>query len=99
MYFKPAKTVHLAKDEPKWREGTWLGFIDMTNEHLIGTKNGSLKCRAIKRFDETGRFDAQMINSLRGAPWEPVPGRQSLKVTTNIEESRYAKEATTEHDR
>ena len=36
VHFKPAKTVIVAKDEPKWRSGIWLGFIDHTNEHKIG---------------------------------------------------------------
>ena len=35
--FKPSKTVILSKDEPKWKSGIWLGFIDHTNEHIIGT--------------------------------------------------------------
>ena len=48
MYFKPAETVAIAKDEPKWRVGIWLGFIYHTNEHIIGTTKG-IKCRALKR--------------------------------------------------
>ena len=48
IYFKPAKTVSISKDEPRWRTGIWLGFIDHTNEHLIGTTKGVIKCRAIR---------------------------------------------------
>ena len=65
----------------------WLGFIDHTNEHLIGTPKGVLKCRAIRRHDASEQFDARMIEDLKGTPWKPVPGRESLKVPTNIEEN------------
>ena len=87
VYFKPAKTVMLAKDEARWRSGLWLGFIDHTNEHLIGTPKGVLKCRAIRRHDASEQFDAQMVENIRGTPWRPVPGRDSLKVPTNVEEN------------
>ena len=46
VYFKLAKTLKIAKDEAKWRSGLWLGFIDHTNEHLIGTQKGIIKCRS-----------------------------------------------------
>ena len=26
VYFMPAKTVAITKDEPRWRTGIWLGF-------------------------------------------------------------------------
>ena len=87
VYFKPAKTVAIPKEEPRWRNGLWLGFIDHTNEHLIGTSRGVLKCRAIRRHDASEQFDAKMVEDLRGTPWRPVPGRDSLKVPTNIEEN------------
>ena len=85
--FKPAKTVSIQKDQSRWRTGTWLGFIDDTNEHIIGTCRGTLKCRAIRRFDATGQFNAIEIEDMRGSPWEPIPGRNTLKIPTNIEES------------
>ena len=87
VYFKPAKTVIIPKDESKWRSGIWLGFIDGTNEHIIGTPKGILKCRSIRRHDASDQFDATMIEKLAGTPWRPVPGRESLKIPTNIEEN------------
>ena len=84
IYFKPAKTVSISKDEPRWRNGIWLGFIDHTNEHLIGTEKGVLKCRAIRRHDSSEQFNALMIEKLVGTTWKPVPGRNSMKIQTNI---------------
>ena len=63
-----------------------VGFIDHTNEHLIGTNKGIIKCRAIRRQDETSQFDINIINDINGTPWRPVLGRDGLKIPTNIEE-------------
>ena len=86
IYFKPAKTVSIPKDEPKWRTGIWIGFLDHSNEHIIGTEKGTLKCRAIRRHDQSEQFNALMIEKMSGTPWRPVPGRNSMKIPTNIEE-------------
>ena len=75
IYWKPAKTVILDKDIEKWRSGVWLGFIEESNENLIGTPNGIIKCYSIRRLDEVGNFDSEEIKNMRGTPWEPVPGR------------------------
>ena len=50
------KTVTLSKDEPKWKIGIWVGFIDHSNEHIVATSRGIIKCRAIKRKDITEQF-------------------------------------------
>ena len=87
VMFKPAKTVSIQKDQSRWRTGIWLGFIDDTNEHIIGTCRGTLKCRAIRRFDASEQFSAVEIDEMRGSPWEPIPGRNTLRIPTNIEET------------
>ena len=74
----------ITKDEPRWRSGIWLGFIDHTNEHIIGTRKGVVKCRAIRRNDASDQFNAKMIEEMKGTPRRPVPGRDSLKIPTNI---------------
>ena len=63
------------------------GFTDHTNEHLIGTPKGVLKCRAIRRHDQSEQFNALMIEGMVGTPWKPVPGRNSMNIPTNIEEN------------
>ena len=49
VYFKQAKMVKILKEESKWKTRIWIGFIDHTNEHIIGTPRGNLTCRAIRR--------------------------------------------------
>ena len=87
VYFKPAKTVCIFKDEPKWCEGIYIGFIDVSNESVIGTSRGVMTCRAIRRKDETDRFDNEMIHGMKGFPWQPVPGRVGLRIPTHTEDN------------
>ena len=87
MYCKPAKTRAPPKDEAQWNEGVWIGFMDESNEHIVGTSEGIAKCRAIRRHDESERFDVDAIRNMTGFPWAPAPGRTSLKIPTNIEEN------------
>ena len=51
IYFKPAKTVKIPKDEAKWRTGIWLGFTNHTNEHIIGTQKGAFY---VRNYDPIG---------------------------------------------
>ena len=75
MYF-PLKTAtsHNKQAQPKMREGVWLGIFERTEETIIGTERGIIKCRIVKRFPEDQRWDPEMIHQLRAPP----PGLQSM---------------------
>ena len=60
ILWKPAKTVTVHKDEPKWKSGIWLGFIEGKNEYIIGTNDGVVKCSSVRRLDEVGKFDIKI---------------------------------------
>ena len=85
--YKPAKTVHIEKAEPRWMDGIWLGIVRETHEHIIGTSRGVIKCRAIAAVEENQKFSKQDIEEVRGVPWQPVPGRRTNKIPTHIKES------------
>jgi hypothetical protein len=78
------KTVNIEKDQPRWMKGTWLGITDHTNEHIIGTEDGFVKCRAIHPREESQRWNADAMMKIRGSPWKPNPNRKSLRITTRI---------------
>lgn len=88
VYYKPAKTIKIPKDEPRWCEVIWTGFIDHTNEHIICTDKGTMKCRAIRRKDESEQFSATQIEQIKRTPWELVPNRNNMRIPINIEETR-----------
>ena len=46
-----------------------------------------LKCRAIRRNDASEQFNAKAIEEMKGTPWRAVPGRDSFKIPTTIEEN------------
>ena len=50
------------KLESVWLEGIWLGR-DKTDEHLIGTPNGMVRSRALKRRVERLRWDTTLLNA------------------------------------
>ena len=82
--WKPAKTVEIDKAEEKFRFGIWLDFREESGEYIIGTDLGVVKCRGVRRLDEVGSFDLLRVSKLRGSQWQRIPGRQSLRIPTNI---------------
>ena len=75
------------KLESAWLEGIWLGRDSKTDEHLIGTPNGMVRSRALKRRVERRRWDVTLLNAMIWDPWKPTPvtrGRP-LKVRSDRE--------------
>ena len=64
--------------------GIWLGINERTEEVLVGTSNGVVKCRTVNRMSEDNRWDAKMVTQMRGLPWEPVPGKPGIPVPVGI---------------
>ena len=44
----------------RWLEGLFLGVQDKSDEVLIGTRDGVVKARTVKRLDDTQRRDASL---------------------------------------
>ena len=85
-YLKP-KSKGKAKAEYRWAEGIWLGVRDESGEHIIGTKQGVLKVRAVRgRGSHAERWNKEEFNEMRGLPWEPVPGRPEMEMKSRIED-------------
>ena len=84
VLYKPMKTVKLDKGEARWLRGTWIGIIDHTNEHIIGTSEGVVKCRAIHPREKDMKWDVEAMASVKGLPWKPNPNRRSLRIPTRI---------------
>jgi hypothetical protein len=78
------KTVKIDKDQPRWNKGTWIGIIDHTNEHIIGTEEGVVKCRSIHPMERSKKWDVEAMKKIKGSPWKPNPNRKSLRITTRI---------------
>ena len=81
---QPAKTVTINKNEAKWHCGIWLGTIEHTNEHIIGTMDGVVKCRAIAPLPEDKQYDAVFSERVKWAPWKPSAKHNGWKIKTNL---------------
>ncbi|CAK0882798.1 unnamed protein product, partial [Prorocentrum cordatum] len=59
--------------EDKFLAGLYLGHTLRKDEVYIGTEFGVLRARAFKRLTVEQRADKDLLNSLVGKPWAPVP--------------------------
>ena len=86
VLYRIAKTVILGKSEARWRHGVWLGTIPVSDEHIIGTEKGVIKCRAVTTLSEDKRFEAKAVESIRGTPWRPAPRFPGTRIRTHIKD-------------
>ena len=72
VLYLPLKSVETkaTKDEPKMKYGICLGIIDRTEEVLIGTERGVVKCRTVKRLPENQKWDAELVSKMQGVVWQ-----------------------------
>ncbi|CAK0826156.1 unnamed protein product [Prorocentrum cordatum] len=62
-----------AGTEDNFLAGLYLGPALRTDEVYIGTELGALRARTFKRLTVEQRADKDLLNSLLGKPWAPVP--------------------------
>ena len=53
----------------------YLGVLGRTSELLIGTSQGVVKARSLRRRPPEERGNRKLLEALQGVPWEPVPGK------------------------
>ena len=69
----------------KFREGHFLGIKEGTDEAFIGTPEGVVKTRTIKRMPTKQRKSGETLLAVRGVPWQPNPGGTSTKVEIEVQ--------------
>ena len=79
-------TVKRQKGEPAKLPGIWLGVNERTEENLIGTEKGVLKCRTVSRLTSDRAWDKEMVTQMKGVPWNLVPGREDSRIPVEINE-------------
>lgn len=78
------KSVGVNKLNSRWKAGVWLGIKEDSGKTLIGTKEGFIKVRSIRRRAGNLKWDVEMLESMKGLPWQPVPGRDSIEPSIKI---------------
>ena len=59
------------KIEYRWDEGIWLGRCTESSETLIGSAEGVLRCRSIRRLPESDRYMLEVFKAFSATPWNP----------------------------
>ena len=54
-------------------EGIFLGFIERTEEYIIGTPEGCVKTKDVHRLRPDEASDPVLVTSVRGKPWQMTP--------------------------
>ena len=54
-------------------EGIFLGFIERTEEYIIGTPEGCVKTKDVHRLRPDEASDPVLVTSVRGRPWQMTP--------------------------
>ena len=74
------KWTRRRKMNAKWDEGMFLGLVQQSHEYIIGTQHGIKKCGSIKRMASSVRWDLDMLNAIRGSPWQWKPDEGEIDV-------------------
>ena len=78
MYLVP-ESEGKNKADVIWKEGIHLGMISRSEEYYIGTEEGVIKVRTIRRYGlKEQQWDVEKMKKMQGTPWEPVPGREGI---------------------
>lgn len=67
--------------ESRREKGIFLGVREQSGEWYIGTAQGVLKAHSTRQLHED-RWNAEQLSAVCGTPWESIPGRPGIEVTT-----------------
>ena len=70
---KRLKGPELNKWDNGWGNGIFLGVRAISSEIYVGTPDGIVKCRAIRRKVPADRWDRSFLEGFRGLPWDAHP--------------------------
>ena len=70
LYQIPGATNGPARVEPRWADGLFLGLSDKTDELFIGTPEGMVRARTIRRREATQRYDQEFLDKFTAVPWD-----------------------------
>eukprot|EP00973_Karenia_brevis_P088297 12243523-Karenia_brevis.AAC.1 len=86
VLYKPLKKggENMNKMEPRHEYGAYLGTSDRTGEVYIGTAEGVVKSRTVKRLIDSEQWDLNLLKSIVGTPWAPIDGEKEQDVPIRI---------------
>ena len=59
--------------EPRWELGAWVGKMELTDEHLLGTLAGIRSSGTIYRLTKSHCYNKDALDRIVGTPTNPRP--------------------------
>ena len=77
-------TKPVPKMQERFHEGIFLGMRMRLDEIIVGTADGVIKARTIRRRPKGEQWSAEELKNMKGTPSMPVPGVQSDNITSRV---------------
>ena len=98
MYMTSKKTSNSGpKVDARFHDGIWLGLRMKSDESIIGTPNGVIKAKTVRRLPEDQRWRTEEVSSIRGIPSNPVPSAGKDHIPTEVKGTKHAERGEDEH--
>ena len=92
-WYLKSTSVGKNKADLRWEERVWLGTRDRSGEVLVGTSEGIIKVRTVRRNGNEGaKWNEEAMSAMKGTPWEPVPGREGIYIKFRSDAARSDKD-------
>ena len=78
LFTVPGVTKSVARVEPRWEDGIFLGVSDRSDELYVGTERGMHEVRTVRRREATDRVDLTFQNSV--SAWDGPKSARDVRV-------------------
>ncbi len=76
------------KLDSRWEYGIYVGFVMQSMEALVAGSRGVVKARNVRRLSEDQRRDKDMLEEMKGTPWEPRGERGKGDIPVDIPDTK-----------
>ena len=76
------------KLDSRWEYGIYVGFVMQSMEALVAGSRGVVKARNVRRLSEDQRWDKDMLEKMKGTPWEPKGERGKNDIPVDIPDTK-----------
>ena len=80
LFMVPGVTEGVARVEPRWEDGIFLGVSDRSDELYVGTERGMHKVRTARRREATERVDLTLLNFVSARPWDGLKNVRDVRI-------------------
>ncbi len=70
--------------DERWHAGIWLGAIQTPDETIVGTPEGVVKARSVRRKPLADRWSKSELGGMKGSPWKPIPTADGDNIRTSV---------------